>query len=114
MPLGVLGYRGVRTRPSGVFSADTRSGDMRLGLDTFETAHEAARAYDAAVWRPWWPRRDMNFPKCRRRSWRKSSRLPRGLSPTRIVATTGGGSAVSPSPRWTRKPWSCGANCWGT
>ncbi|KAE8774259.1 Ethylene-responsive transcription factor CRF1 [Hordeum vulgare] len=34
---------------------------MRLGLETFETAHEAARAYDAAAWRLRRPHREMNF-----------------------------------------------------
>jgi hypothetical protein len=36
---------------------------MRLGLGTFDTAHEAARAYDAAPWRLRRPHRDMNFPE---------------------------------------------------
>ncbi|XP_073367943.1 uncharacterized protein [Aegilops tauschii subsp. strangulata] len=35
---------------------------MRLGLGTFDTAHEAARTYDAAVWHLWWPHRALNFP----------------------------------------------------
>ena len=35
---------------------------MRLGLGNFDTANEAARAYDAAVWRLWWPHRTLNFP----------------------------------------------------
>ena len=47
---GSSGYRGVRERPSGAFYAEIRSGDVCLGLGTFETTHEAARAYDAAAW----------------------------------------------------------------
>ena len=35
---------------------------MRLGLGNFDTANEAARAYDAAVWRLRWPHRTLNFP----------------------------------------------------
>ena len=35
---------------------------MRLGLGNFDTANEAARAYDAAVWRLRWPDRTLNFP----------------------------------------------------
>ncbi|CAM0904568.1 unnamed protein product [Alopecurus aequalis] len=44
------GYRGVRARPSGTYSAEIRSGETRLSLGTFETAHEVVRAYDAAAW----------------------------------------------------------------
>jgi hypothetical protein len=55
------GYRGVRARPNGTFYADIRSGEERIGLGTFETAHEAARAYDAVAWRLGRPRRSMNF-----------------------------------------------------
>nr|XP_051197420.1 uncharacterized protein LOC127310824 [Lolium perenne] len=35
------GYRGVRARPNGTFYAEIRSGDERIGLGTFETAHGA-------------------------------------------------------------------------
>jgi hypothetical protein len=55
------GYRGVRARPNVTFYADIRSGDERIGLGTFETAHEAARAYDAIAWRLGRQRRSMNF-----------------------------------------------------
>ncbi|KAE8816587.1 Ethylene-responsive transcription factor CRF1 [Hordeum vulgare] len=36
---------------------------MRLGLDMFDTAEEAARAFDAAVWHLNMPRREMNLPE---------------------------------------------------
>jgi hypothetical protein len=56
------GYRGVRARPpNGTFYAEIRSGDERIGLSTFETAHEAAHAYDAVAWRLGRSRRSMNF-----------------------------------------------------
>ena len=55
------GYRGVRARPNGTFYAEIRSGPTRIGLGTFETAHEAARAWDAAAWRLGRPRGGMNF-----------------------------------------------------
>jgi hypothetical protein len=55
------GYRGVRARPNGTFYAEIRSGEERIGLGTFETAHEAARAYDTVAWRLGCPRRSMNF-----------------------------------------------------
>ncbi|KAE8803415.1 Protein TRANSPARENT TESTA 12 [Hordeum vulgare] len=60
-PRGTSGYRGVRERPSGAYYAEIRSGDVRLGLGTFETTHEAARVYDAAVWRLERSRAQMNF-----------------------------------------------------
>ena len=56
------GYRSVRARPSGGFSAEIRFRGMRLGLGNFDTAIEAARAYDAAAWRLRWPHRTLNFP----------------------------------------------------
>jgi hypothetical protein len=55
------GYRGVRARPNSTFYAEIRSGDERISLGTFETAHEVARAYDAVAWRLGRSRRSMNF-----------------------------------------------------
>ncbi|XP_020187539.1 uncharacterized protein [Aegilops tauschii subsp. strangulata] len=54
-------YRGIRERPGGTYYAEIRSGDVRLGLGTFGTVHEAARAYDAAAWRLERPPAQMNF-----------------------------------------------------
>jgi hypothetical protein len=56
-----FGYRGVRARPDGTFYAEICSGDERIGLGTFEMAHEAARAYDAVASRLGRSRRSMNF-----------------------------------------------------
>ncbi|XP_020170419.1 uncharacterized protein [Aegilops tauschii subsp. strangulata] len=59
---GGSGYRGVRVRPSGTYSALIRlGGGVRLGLGTFDTAKDGARAYDAAAWRLRQSRWDMNF-----------------------------------------------------
>ncbi|KAE8788919.1 putative AP2 protein [Hordeum vulgare] len=55
------GNRGVREHPNGGFYAEIRSSDLRLSLGTYDTAHEAARAFDAAAWRLGRPRRQMNF-----------------------------------------------------
>ncbi|KAK1685998.1 hypothetical protein QYE76_046846 [Lolium multiflorum] len=58
---GASGFRGVRVRPSGRFTAEIRAGGFRLTLGTYNTPEEAARAYDAA-WRFRRPGHDMNFP----------------------------------------------------
>jgi hypothetical protein len=51
----------VRTRPNETFYTEIQSGEERIGLGTFETAHEAARAYDAVAWCLGHSRRSMNF-----------------------------------------------------
>ncbi|KAK1632185.1 hypothetical protein QYE76_006500 [Lolium multiflorum] len=38
------GYRGVRARPKGMYYAEIRDGGEHIGLGTYETAREAARA----------------------------------------------------------------------
>nr|XP_040249729.1 ethylene-responsive transcription factor RAP2-6-like [Aegilops tauschii subsp. strangulata] len=59
---GGSGFRGVRVRPSGTYSASIRlGGGVHLGLRTFDTAQDGARAYDAAAWRFRRSRWDMNF-----------------------------------------------------
>ncbi|XP_071680803.1 ethylene-responsive transcription factor RAP2-3-like [Lolium perenne] len=55
------GYHGVRARPSGRFDVEIRSGEERIRLGTFDTAHEAACSYDTVAWRLGRPRRHMNF-----------------------------------------------------
>jgi hypothetical protein len=43
------GYRGIRVRANSTYYAEIRSSDERIGLGTFEMAHETARAYDAVA-----------------------------------------------------------------
>jgi hypothetical protein len=57
------GFRGVRPRLNGTFYAELRAGGFCLTLGTYESAEEAARAYDATAWRVGRPRREMNFPE---------------------------------------------------
>ena len=71
--LETWGYRGVRARPSGDFSAEIRFRGLRLGLGNFDTANEAARVYDAAVWRLRWPHRTLNFPNVS--TWEREQEL---------------------------------------
>jgi hypothetical protein len=64
VPTQLIGYCGVRARPTGTFYSEIRNAGDRIVLGTFHTAEDAAHAYDTVVWRLERPRRDMNFRDC--------------------------------------------------
>ncbi|KAF7002183.1 hypothetical protein CFC21_017696 [Triticum aestivum] len=60
-PRGKSGFFGVRQKPSGNWGVEFSDAGRRWWIDTYPSAHEAARAYDMAVWRAERPRSHLNF-----------------------------------------------------
>ena len=83
-PKGKSGFFGVRQKPSGNFGVEFSDAGRRWWIGTYPSAHEAARAYDVAVWRAERPRSHLNFPEIESRA-EAEMLVPQGINMKEIT-----------------------------
>ncbi|KAF7070030.1 hypothetical protein CFC21_075587 [Triticum aestivum] len=83
-PKGKSGFFGVRQKPSGNWGVEFSDAGRRWWIGTYPSAHEAARAYDMAVWRAERPRSHLNFPEIETRA-EAEMLVPQGINMKEIT-----------------------------
>ncbi|KAF7098122.1 hypothetical protein CFC21_099889 [Triticum aestivum] len=83
-PKGKSGFFGVRQKPFGNWGVGFSDTGRRWWIDTYPSAHEAACAYDVAVWRAERPRSHLNFPKIESRA-EAEMLVPQGINMKKIM-----------------------------
>ncbi|KAF7111132.1 hypothetical protein CFC21_111178 [Triticum aestivum] len=83
-PKGKSGFFDVRQKPSGNWGVEFSDAGRRWWIGTYPFAHEAARAYDVAVWRAERPRSHLNFPEIESRAVAEML-VPQGINMKEIT-----------------------------
>ncbi|KAI4975154.1 hypothetical protein ZWY2020_048761 [Hordeum vulgare] len=83
-PKGKSGFFGVRQKPSSNWGVEFFDAGRRWWIGTYPSAHEAACAYDVAVWRAERPREHLNFPEIESRV-KAEMLVPQGIKMKEIT-----------------------------
>ncbi|XP_044416606.1 probable LRR receptor-like serine/threonine-protein kinase At1g53430 [Triticum aestivum] len=83
-PKGKSGFFGVRQKPLGNWGVEFYDARRRWWIGTYPSTHEAARAYDVAVWLAERPRSHLNFPEIESRA-KAEMLVPQGFNMKKIT-----------------------------